>query len=265
MWEKLQQFALLAKSVFFSVAIHCILLALLLFSFNWTERIEPGTVKPIQATIVSEQELLASVKIAQQAQSRPQPQVEEKPQIKTQKQQAIEKECRIILEKLRDELRKPKQPAPQQTEQECRATIKKLKAELRKQKQLEAKRKEEARQKKQKAEKRQQQEQALLAKNKKEAENALNKLYGQIKRKVEQNWRQPQTSVSAPSATIRVKVDCTGQVTLAQVIRSSGNRFFDDSVQLAVQKSSPLPFPSNPKYCQFINQFNINFKLDNVP
>jgi colicin import membrane protein len=57
-------------------------------------------------------------------------------------------------------------------------------------------------------------------------------------------------------------VSRSGEVLSANVVKSSGDSFFDKSAELAVQKASPLPFPSDPKYYEFINEFDLLFKPD---
>jgi len=51
-------------------------------------------------------------------------------------------------------------------------------------------------------------------------------------------------------------------VTFARVAESSGDRLFDESAVIAVQRASPLPFPAEPKYYEFIKEFNFKFAPD---
>ena len=61
---------------------------------------------------------------------------------------------------------------------------------------------------------------------------------------------------------ISVKVTRDGEVTSANVVRSSGDAIFDRSAENAVLKASPLPFPGNPKYYEFIKEFQFKFNPD---
>ncbi|MDA8014498.1 MAG: cell envelope integrity protein TolA [Gammaproteobacteria bacterium] len=96
------------------------------------------------------------------------------------------------------------------------------------------------------------------------AEDALSALIGRIAAKVERNWRRPQTSRAGLRATIRVNVARDGSVTGARVTRSSGDPLFDQSAERAVLKASPLPFPKDPQYYEFIDTFDFKFHPDEL-
>ena len=95
-----------------------------------------------------------------------------------------------------------------------------------------------------------------------DAGDALSALVDRIAAAVENNWRRPRTSQSGLTVTISVKVARDGQVLSARVTHSSGDPFFDQSAELAVRKASPLPFPDNPEYYEFINEFDFKFNPD---
>lgn len=96
--------------------------------------------------------------------------------------------------------------------------------------------------------KREQALQALAAQEEQESrDNATtNKFVGLIIQKVERNWIQPPGDISGLSCVVRVRLIPGGEVVDAQVIQSSGNTFFDRSVELATRKAAPLPLPSDP-------------------
>ena len=102
----------------------------------------------------------------------------------------------------------------------------------------------------------------LAAQTKAEASDALSAAAGRIKAAIENNWRRPGTSQRGLKATIQLKVSRNGDVLKAKVISSSGDSFFDQSAEIAVQKASPLPIPTNPKYYEYLNEFNIEFNPD---
>ena len=126
--------------------------------------------------------------------------------------------------------------------------------EEREKKAAEAKRKAEEKKQREAQEARQRDGQAAVT--------ALGALVAEIKDKVRRNW------VYAGKATgleiiISVKVTRDGEVTSVDVVRSSGDPIFDRSAENAVLKASPLPFPDNPKYYEFIKQFNFTFSSEN--
>jgi len=96
--------------------------------------------------------------------------------------------------------------------------------------------------------KREQALQALAAQEEQDnRDNATtDKFVGLIIQKVERNWIQPPGDISGLSCVVRVRLIPGGDVVDAQVIQSSGNAFFDRSVELATRKAAPLPLPSDP-------------------
>jgi len=101
-----------------------------------------------------------------------------------------------------------------------------------------------------------------LAQTRAAAANALGALKDRIAAAVESVWRRPAGSSSGLTALIRVRVARDGAVTFARVAESSGDRLFDESAVIAVQRAAPLPFPAEPKYYEFIKEFNFKFAPD---
>ncbi len=93
-----------------------------------------------------------------------------------------------------------------------------------------------------------------------DAVSALQGMVNQIRQKVIRNWIKPLNVGSGLSVLISVRLTRTGEVISARVAQSSGDERFDDSAVRAVLKASPLPFPNDPKYYEFISTFNFRFK-----
>ena len=81
---------------------------------------------------------------------------------------------------------------------------------------------------------------------------------GELKDKVRRNWTYAGDATGL-QMIISVKVTRDGEVTSVNVVHGSGDPIFDRSAENAVLKASPLPFPDNPKYYEFIKQFNFIF------
>jgi colicin import membrane protein len=79
---------------------------------------------------------------------------------------------------------------------------------------------------------------------------------------VRENWNKPPGSTTGLETVISVKVQRTGEVVSVKVVKSSGNEYFDQSAENAVYKASPLPFPDEPRYYEFIKEFNFKFVPD---
>jgi len=128
-------------------------------------------------------------------------------------------------------------------------------------------REEEARKKAEEAEKKRLEEEELLKELEAEAtrsraERALQSLSDVIAEHIEDNWRRPSPDIQGLQATIVVRVSINGEVLLAEVTKSSGDPEFDRSAEVAVVKASPLPFPTNPKYHEYIKEFVLTFNPD---
>lgn len=92
------------------------------------------------------------------------------------------------------------------------------------------------------------------------AQEAIGSYSDLIRQKVERNWRQPTGDISGLSCVVRVRLIPGGEVIDAQVIKSSGNAFFDRSVELATRKASPLPLPSDPSMFNYFRTLEFYFR-----
>ena len=305
MQKKLRRYGLLSKSFLFTVIIHGILIALLIYSFNWSDQIKRGGAKPIQAVVVSEKDILEEVKKQQlleeqkikeeeqafkELEELTRKQEEEKKKLEElEKKREQEEQNQKELENKRKE--EEKQKALNKEKKKAEAEKKRTEAEKKKEAEAESKRKEAEKKKKLEAEKKRKEaekkKKLAAEKKRKEAEkrrraeqlrkqleqeqrvqtrldagNAMNALIDRIAAAVERNWHRPQTSQTGLIVTVRVKVARDGRVISTRVVKSSGDRFFDQSAETAVKKASPLPFPANPEYYEFINEFDFKFNPD---
>jgi len=67
----------------------------------------------------------------------------------------------------------------------------------------------------------------------------------QISAKVRGNTRLPDNLKGNPEVRCLVKLLPTGEVVSVRVTKSSGNPAYDDAVVRAIEKSSPLPLPTD--------------------
>ncbi len=286
MKQGIRQFAQISKSVLFTLAVHSILLAAVLAGFWWPfseKTLDHGQVKPIQATTIPEQEVtnLQTKKIEEQHQPAQVPEEPGKAEEEERKRlEALEAKRREEERKRAEEERKRlealeakrKEEERKRAEEEERKRLEALEAKRKEEERkraeeeerkrleaLEAKRKEEEEQRKLEKEL---QDQLARTRTRNEAENALAALVDRIAAAAENNWRRPWNSTPGRVALIRVRVARNGDVLSADVVKSSGDRAFDESGEIAIKKASPLPFPSESEYYEFIKEFNIKFAPD---
>ena len=103
-------------------------------------------------------------------------------------------------------------------------------------------------------EKEEQQRQAVIAQQKRAAEqkkraayeqSEVSKYKGLIRSQITRNWIFPASYQKGMKCKILVRLIPSGDVVSVRVIQSSGNSAFDRSVEMAVNKASPLPVPKS--------------------
>ena len=139
---------------------------------------------------------------------------------------------------------------------------KKKKAEAEKKKKLEAekKKKAEAEKKKKEAErKKQKAEQAQRERDEQEAVSAFGAVAWAIQEEVRINWNPPAGDFEGFSVLFTIRVDREGNVTSVTMVRGSGNARFDESAENAIYKASPLPIPGEPRFYEYLKEFDFKF------
>jgi colicin import membrane protein len=267
------------RAVTYAVLMHLGLLLLLVFSLDWTPKISrPASPKAIQAELVDSTRLKA---IEEQKRTEQRKLQAAKEQAVREKQQAAEAQRKAeAAQKLKVE-QEVKRKAEAERKQKAAAEAKrKAEAERKQKAAAEAKRKAEAERKqkaaaeaKRKAEQEQaaaeaarqrEAEAALQAQIKAEqelarAKSALAEYIPYIQQKVQRNWLRPAGSPAGLSCLVQVRLIPGGEVASVQVIRSSGDPLFDDSVEKAVLKASPLPLPTDASLFNHFREINFNF------
>ena len=287
MWQALRENP---RAVVYAVLMHLVLLALLVFSLDWTPKaIKPGTNKPIQAQLVDPSKLKAIEEKKQAEQQRIEDdkrkaaaEIERKKKAEQDKKRKTEAEQKKKVEQ--DKKRKVEAERKKKAEQDKKRKVeaeRKKKAEQDKKRKAEAERKKKAEQDKQRkaeaerkkkaaaeAARREAAEEALQAQLAEEtaqarAESALSQYIPYIQDKIQRNWLRPAGSPAGLSCLILVRLIPGGEVVDAKVVRSSGDPLFDRSVETAVLKASPLPLPEDAAMFKYFREINFNFNPDN--
>lgn len=103
-------------------------------------------------------------------------------------------------------------------------------------------------------EKEEKQRQAIIAQKKRAAEqkkraayeqSEVSKYKGLIRSQITRNWIFPASYQKGMKCKILVRLIPSGDVVSVRIIQSSGNSAFDRSVEMAVNKASPLPVPKS--------------------
>lgn len=76
-------------------------------------------------------------------------------------------------------------------------------------------------------------------------QSEVSKYEGLIKRQITRNWIFPASYQKGMKCKVLVRLIPSGDVVGVHIIQSSGNAAFDRSVEMAVNKASPLPVPKS--------------------
>jgi len=292
MWQAVRENP---RAVVYAVLMHLMLLALLVFSLDWTPKISrpPGVKVPIEAELVDQRQLqaieekkLAEQRRLEEAEQKRKAEAEAKVKAEAEKKRKAEAEAKakVEAEKKRKAEAEAKAKAEAEKKRKAEAEAKaKVEAEKKRKAEAEAKAKAEAEKKrkaeaeakaKAEAEKKRKAEAEAKAKAEAEAEmrrqiaaeqeeararSALSEYIPYIQDKVQRNWLKPAGSAAGLSCLIKVRLIPGGDVVSATVVRSSGDPLFDRSVETAVLKASPLPLPTDATLFNHFREINFNF------
>jgi colicin import membrane protein len=258
------------------------------------ELVDMSKLREIEAQKQAEQQRLAAEKRKLEQEKQRQAEAERKQKAEAEKQrkadverkQKAEQEAKRKAEAEKQRQAEARRKAEQETKRKAEAERKqqaeqaaKQKAEAEKQRQakqeaerkaeVERKRKaeEEAKRKAAAAARQREAEKALQAKLAEEAaqaraQSALSEFIPYIQQKVQNNWLRPAGSPPGLSCVIQVTLIPGGEVAGTRVVRSSGNALFDESVERAVQKASPLPLPADVALFKYFREINFKFVPD---
>jgi len=264
-------------AVILSVIFHLALVAFFVFGINFGEEKihSKPPVNVVKATVVDSSKRQAEVKklkeLDEQRKKKEKKRLEdlkkkrlaEKKKANDLKKKEIDKK---VLDKKKLEKQKVAEAAKLAKLKAKKALAKKKKAEaLKKKKQAEVRKRKERLAKETAAKEQLAREQSLreLAaeeESQMRAQAAVASFTDLIRQKVERNWIQPPGDISGLSCVVRVRLIPGGDVIDAQVIKSSGNAFFDRSVELATRKAAPLPLPSDPSMFNYFRTLEFYFR-----
>jgi colicin import membrane protein len=262
-----------------AIGMHVALLVLLIFGVSWQRRqSEPAAVVDLWSSMAPPKQ------DAPAPPPKPVPKVEPKPEVKPPppppkpEVKAIPKADIALKEKLEKERKvKEKQELEKKKQQEIdrrkEDEAKKLKARQQEQ-QVEAKKKDEEKKKLDKeraaqdaeAKKLAAEKQALADKLAKQAASAqageIDKYRRLIQDRVRRNIVEPPNLQGNPEVEFEVRLLPGGDVleTSLRLKRSSGNAAYDQAVERAILKSSPLPLPSDPSMFNTFRDLNLKIR-----
>ncbi|MDH5377774.1 MAG: cell envelope integrity protein TolA [Gammaproteobacteria bacterium] len=257
------------RAFLLAVLLHGVMLGMLVVSFDWTAKtpdMVPPEVNIVKATAVDEQAVQEELDKIKRAEERRENRVKKLERDADKAQKKRERE-QVELKKL-EENRKKEQAAKKKAEQE-RAEVE----ADRKRAEVEAQRlKEEAQnalEAQQRLEMDEQRKRMLAEESQRLEDQQTRKLIAEkvkytalIKQKIESKWIQPLNAKVGMRCTINISIIPSGRVISFKIVRSSGDKLFDRSVESAVNKSSPLPIPNDPRLASEFRNIDLEFKKE---
>lgn len=198
---------------------------------------------------------LEKIKQEQQAETEHLEKLKQEKQAMEQKRQEEEKRLQEI---------KAKQAAEEQRAAEQKRQEEKRLAEEQTKRKIEEEQKRKADEEKQRRDAEQQLKEQLEAEEQaaqaaaraQQVKSLLAQYAASIQQRVTRSWLKPPSIRPGMTCTVRVKLAPGGQVVDAKVVVSSGDAVFDRSVEGAVYKASPLPWPTDQGVLEFLDREN---------
>lgn len=244
-------------AILLAVLVHLIFAAVLVFGVNWQTK----EASPVMAELWNSLPASASApkpvpkpvpkpEPAPQPEPKPQPKPVPKPEPKLEQPKPVKADIEL-KDKKKEKEKKLKEEEKKKAEAEKKLKEQSLKEQ---QAQLEA-------------------EQVTLSKQRVAAEAArqqvaaqaasqrlINDAIGRISSHIRRFVVMPPDVVGNPQAEFEVSLIPTGEVLNVKLSRSSGNPAYDNAVERAIRKASPLPLPTDPSLVGRFRELKLKFR-----
>ena len=88
-------------------------------------------------------------------------------------------------------------------------------------------------------------------------QSIIDEYKGRIVAKIRSRSNIPDNVSGKPRAEFKLTLLPTGEVLFATLVRSSGNRAFDDALERGIRSAQPLPLPPNPELFPQFRELNL--------
>lgn len=235
-----------------AVTVHLIFAAVLVFGVNWQTK----EASPVMAELWSSLPASApkpAPKPEPEPAPLPEPEPQPKPVPKPEPKLEQPKPVKADIE-LKDK-KKEKEKKRKEEERKKAEAEKKLKDQVLKEQQDRLEAEQEALNKQRAAEAARQQMAAQAA-----AQRQMNDAISRISSHIRRFIIMPPDVVGNPQAEFEVSLIPTGEVLNVKLSRSSGNPAYDNAVERAIRKASPLPLPTDPALVGRFRELKLKFR-----
>lgn len=88
-------------------------------------------------------------------------------------------------------------------------------------------------------------------------QSIIDEYKGRIVAKIRSRSNIPDNVSGKPRAEFKLTLLPTGEVLFATLVRSSGNRAFDEALERGIRSAQPLPLPPNPEFFPQFRELNL--------
>ncbi|MDP2879124.1 MAG: energy transducer TonB [Sulfuricella sp.] len=235
-------------AVALAVLVHLIFAAVLVFGVNWQTKEASPVMAELWSSVSApapKPEPKSEPEPAPQPEPKPQPKPVPKPEPKLEQPKPVKADIEL-KDKEKEKEKRRKEEEKKKAEAE-----KKLKEQALKDQQAELEAEQAATSKQRAAE---------AARQQAAAQRLMNDAIGRISSHIRRYVIMPPDVAGNPQAEFEVSLIPTGEVLNVKLSRSSGNPAYDNAVERAIRKASPLPLPTDPSLVGRFRELKLKFR-----
>jgi colicin import membrane protein len=236
-----------------AVLVHLIFAAVLVFGVNWQTKEASPVMAELWSSVSApapKPEPKAEPEPAPRPEPKPQPKPVPKPEPKLEQPKPVKADIEL-KDKEKEKEKKRKEEDRKKVE-----TEKKLKELALREQQVQLEAEQVALSKQREAAETARQQAAAQAASQRLMSDAIGRISSHIRRFVV----MPPDVVGNPQAEFEVSLIPTGEVLNVKLSRSSGNPAYDNAVERAIRKASPLPLPTDPSLVGRFRELKLKFR-----
>ena len=234
-----------------AVTVHLIFAAVLVFGVNWqTKEASPVMAELWNSLPAPKSEPKPEPEPAPQPEPKPEPKPVPKPEPKLEQPKPAKADIEL-KDKKKEKEKKRKEEEKKKAEVE-----KKLKEQALKEQHAQLEAEQAALSKQRAAEAAARQQAAAQAAAQRQMNDAISRISSHIRRFI----IMPPDVAGNPQAEFEVSLIPTGEVLNVKLSRSSGNPAYDNAVERAIRKASPLPLPTDPSLVGRFRELKLKFR-----
>jgi colicin import membrane protein len=241
-----------------AVLVHLIFAAVLVFGVNWQTKEASPVMAELWSSVSApapKPEPKAEPEPAPRPEPKPQPKPVPKPEPKLEQPKPVKADIELKDKEKEKEKKRKEEERKEEARKKAEAE-KKLKELALKEQQVQLEAEQVSLNKQREAAEAARQQGAAQAASQRLMNDAISRISSHIRRFV----IMPSDVVGNPQAEFEVSLIPTGEVLNVKLSRSSGNPAYDNAVERAIRKASPLPLPTDPSLVGRFRELKLKFR-----